>query len=97
MQEDAENLVSMAGGKGALSAANQKTLHDDFNQVRPICSWSLMLISPLFQVTSKFSDLLETTGADAGDFEVNPDQANIQTAANNAESEILVSYTTPGS
>ena len=43
------------------------------------------------------SSLLETTGDDAGDFEVNPDQMNIQTAANNAESVIVVSYNSLGS
>ena len=46
----------------------------------------------MFQVAEKFANLLETTGDDAGDFEVNPDQTNIQTAANNAESVIIVSY-----
>ena len=47
------------------------------------------------QVASDFADLLETTGDDAGDFEIDPDQSNIQTAANNAESVILVSSQLP--
>ena len=95
MQGDAQKLVNMAQGQGALKPADQQTLHDEFSQARPICSSSLMLISHLFQVASKMADLLETTGDDAGDFEVNPDQMNIQTAANDAEAVIVVSHITP--
>ena len=38
VQADAQKLVSMAGGQGALTTANQQTLHDEFNPVRPIRS-----------------------------------------------------------
>lgn len=51
-----------------------------------------MPISHLFQLATKVVNLLDETGDDAGDFEINPDQTNIQTAANDAEAVIVVSY-----
>ena len=51
-----------------------------------------MPISHSFKVATKFEELLEETGDDAGDFEINPDQSDIQTATNDAEAIIVVSY-----
>lgn len=78
-------LNSNIQGSKPLTTEEQNDLISTMNEVCPrTFSHSMMPISPFVQYTSRLASVFQVTGDKAGDFEINPDQDEIEEAATDA-------------